>query len=106
MTIFDLMDSDTGRDIVETVLLEGSHVVNGKTRIYEYGSRGPGLKQFADMLRSEYGVGGWLNDNLYVVYDGKGIEIKHGDEVTTLLWEDVAKKVSGMIESGIFRGES
>lgn len=106
MTIFDLIDSSPGRDIVETVLLEGSHFANGKYRIYEYGINNPGTRQFADMLRSEYGVGGWFCDNLYVMHDGKGIVITQNGEVTTLTWTEAAEKISEMIEIGIFRGES
>lgn len=89
---------------IEEVLKRGSGFENGKFRIVKAYESGVG--NFANFLKDEYGLGGASYDGLYYHSNASGLNIKY-DNIenesnnfkTLLKWEQVAKRISQLIDS-------
>lgn len=99
------------QEIIDSVLKEGSHIENGKFRIYEYLTRGLPEKDNVEFLKQEYGTGGRSADDNGVSEDhsAKGIKLSTGykeDSPTLLLnWKQVAKRISELISQDRYFNE-
>jgi len=95
-------------EVLDTVLLSGSNVIGGKRRIFDYLKSGPNNVDFARMLKSEYGIGGFASPVDFgihrVDYDGKGIRIEwldYGGTHTQLVtWNAAAERIRSLAEEG------
>ena len=92
---------------VELSLIDGNNVENGKYRIYQQFLKNESLKNNADFLKHEYGIGGsssaFYGSYLSISYDAKGITltkqkwIGDTDVEITIKWNEVAKCISKLI---------
>lgn len=94
-------------DEVDLDLAWGSHVQDGKYRIYRYFNEHHTAAEKADFLKDEYGTGGG-NHALGGVHDGnhshnsKGLTLSRGDiskpyDSVSLSWSAVAKRIDNLI---------
>lgn len=95
-------------DVINKCLQRGSGFVDGKFRIYRQFQNSFSVKENADFLKNEYGIGGTYpaHSENEVKYNlscgGKGIEISVLDnqfEKVNLSWMDVSKKINYLIKS-------
>ncbi|MCM1220223.1 MAG: DUF3849 domain-containing protein, partial [Lachnospiraceae bacterium] len=91
--------------LINHELRGGSHVEDGKIRIYDQYQKNPTVTAFASFLKHEYGLGGYCCDNVSENHDGKGIEIKYeekahpeNDIFVRLKWNEVAVRIAELIE--------
>ena len=94
------------QEIIDNVLLEGSHVVNGKFRIYRLFQESYSTEDNITFLKKEYGEGGGGvrgYENLHEWHSAKGIKLTWGlkDNVpeTLLTWSKVEKRLNELISS-------
>ena len=94
---------------VDAILQQGSHVQDGKYRIYEQFQKNAAAKENADFLKKEYGTGGCgpalTGTDLDEMHDSKGIRITRGPltnpNVQLLLpWMKVQKRIGELIAAG------
>ena len=84
---------------IDSVLKEGSHIDEGKFRIYEYLSRGLSSQENAEFLKNEYGLGGRSADinGISEEHNAKGIRLYIGNEDNApellLSWKQVEKRI-------------
>ena len=99
------------QEMIDNVLKEGSHIDNGKFRIYEYLTRGLPEKDNVEFLKQEYGTGGRSADDNGVSEDhsSKGIKlsIEHESNSPTLLlnWKQVEKRIRELISADRYFNE-
>lgn len=97
-------------DEVNFDLIGGSHVQDGKYRIYRYFNEEHTATEKANFLKDEYGIGGG-NSALGGVFhahhdhDSKGIVLSKGNifkpyDTVKLSWSAVARKIDKLIEDG------
>lgn len=90
---------------INKIITEGSGVANGKYRIYEQFAKDETLKDNAQFLKNEYGIGGKSSAATYnhigVDWDGKGLLLanKNTENKILLKWEKVAKIISYLIKT-------
>ena len=90
---------------INKIITEGSGVVNGKYRIYEQFAKDETLKDNAQFLKKEFGIGGKSSSSTYnhigVDWDGKGLLLanKNTENKILLKWEKVAKIISYLIKT-------
>lgn len=90
---------------INKIITEGSGVVNGKYRIYEKFAKDETLKDNAQFLKNEYGIGVKSSAATYnhigVDWDGKGLLLanKNTENKILLKWEKVAKIISYLIKT-------
>lgn len=90
---------------INKIITEGSGVVNGKYRIYEQFAKDETLKDNAQFLKNEYGIGSKSSAATYnhigVDWDGKGLLLanKNTENKILLKWEKVAKIISYLIKT-------
>lgn len=88
---------------IDNVLREGSHIENGKFRIYEFLSRGLSSGENAEFLKHEYGDGGrsYGSDDISEEHSAKGIRlyIGYAENRPELLlsWKQVEKRIRELI---------
>lgn len=91
------------QDMIDSVLQEGSHIENGKFRIYEQFSKSLSSSENADFLKNEYGIGGRSADynGISEEHSVKGIvlSIGHGENqrILRLTWLQVEKRIRELI---------
>ncbi len=93
------------QEVITATLKQGSGFVNGKMRIYEQFQKSFSVKENADFLKHEYGIGGSTHAGGFAGYgqdhDAKGLEIYKGyadDRPRVLLkWNEVAKQIGELI---------
>lgn len=110
LTLFDLMDGKEKtpeEQFIAERLCVGSHVEGGKFRIYKKYHEDPSVKEFADFLKNEYGIGGASTSTYDEMYDGKGIRMKNIDTehpeneiAVSLKWTEVANYIADLIDDG------
>lgn len=92
-------------DEMDAQLASGSGMAGGKGRIYRFFTAYPAhtLKEKADFLKGEYGIGGRSHavsgaDRSGESHDGKGIKLeKEGCPPIQLSWAQVAKRIDALI---------
>lgn len=93
------------QEVIDATLISGSGFENGKMRIYEQFQKSFSIKENADFLKNEYGVGGSShaggNTGYGQDHNAKGIDIHKGygeNRPNTLLnWTQVAKRIEVLI---------
>lgn len=99
------------QEMIDNVLKEGSHIDNGKFRIYEYLTRGLSEKENIEFLKQEYGIGGRSADDNGVSedhsYKGIKLSIGHKNNSPTLLlnWKQVEKRIRELISADRYFNE-
>ena len=95
------------QEIIDAVLCRGSHMSEGKVRIYEQFQKSLSQKENIDFLKDEYGWGGAFpilaGTGIGEMHDGKGIRLTkkvNGEEVKLLLnWNQVEKRIAELIKT-------
>lgn len=97
------------QEIIDNVLLEGSHVVNGKFRIYRLFQESYSTEDNITFLKKEYGEGGGGvrgYENLHEWHSAKGIKLtwglKDNAPETLLTWSKVEKRLNELISSDTY----
>ena len=90
------------QEVIDTVLLQGSGIYNGKYRIYLQYQQNLSAKEMVDFLKNEYGIGGrapaLIGTNIHEWHDGKGIALTRGAENKIVLsWTKVQKRLGELI---------
>lgn len=99
-------DVMTEQALIERQLKRGSGFENGKKRILARFAEHPTIKQFADFLCNEYGIGGYGIDGGRESqhHNGKGIEMVWRSEGNNLKislnWTQVAEQIARLILRG------
>ncbi len=98
---------DITEEDIDSALLEGSHVVGGKFRIYQQFVKEESNADNIRFLKDEYGIGGgahYYPDGLrgQVNFDGKGLKLdKQGVEEPLLLsWAKVNARIKTLVADG------
>ncbi len=99
------------QDEIEENLKRGSGFSDGKKRIYEFFTEKHDLKEQADFLKNEYGVGG-SSHALSAAresgewHDAKGIKYNKGNaKEIQLSWYNVARKINDLIKKNRYIDE-
>lgn len=116
MSIFDFIEDGTKNEFnpLESLALHGTGFVGGMNRVRDYFSMKPhSMKEKADFLKNEYGVGGFgspIKKPRYVHYgntctSGKDIVFEYYDEnmqnvEDSCSWIQLAKVISEMVRNG------
>ena len=99
------------QDEIDESLKRGSGFSDGKKRIYEFFTEKHDLKEQADFLKNEYGVGG-SSHALSAArgsgewHDAKGIKYNKGNaKEIQLSWSNVARKINDLIKKNRYIDE-
>ncbi|HCR4565651.1 TPA: hypothetical protein OOH23_003023, partial [Enterococcus faecium] len=99
------------QDEIAESLKRGSGFFDGKKRIYEFFTEKHDLKEQADFLKNEYGVGG-SSHALSAAresgewHDAKGIKYNKGNAKEILLsWSNVARRINDLIKKNRYIDE-
>ena len=99
------------QDEIDESLKRGSGFSDGKKRIYEFFTEKHDLKEQADFLKNEYGVGG-SSHALSAAresgewHDAKGIKYNKGNAKEILLsWSNVARRINDLIKKNRYIDE-
>ena len=89
-------------NLIYNEVMRGTGFEGGKFRVADFYQANPSKKDFADFLKSEYGIGGHSGDGpvKFADHDSKGIEITITTGRENFTWNDVAKVISELIEKG------
>lgn len=109
MTMFDLLDGpkepNREEQLIESQLLRGSGVEDGKYRIYEKYFTDPTVKEYASFLKHEYGIGGYSYGQESQDHSGKGIRMEWADREhpennirIDLKWDEAAVRIADLID--------
>ena len=97
------------QNIIDDVLLEGSHFTNGKFRINRLFKEGYSTDDNIAFLKKEYGDGGgsvYNHDNLFEFHSAKGIKLSYGlkDNAPELLltWNKVEKRLKELVNTDTY----
>lgn len=87
---------------IQSEIMRGSGFIDGKFRINDfYNNSNPNTKDFAAMLKKEYGIGGHSGDGVisFVNHDSKGIMLEIGDRKISFTWNSIAERISKLIDN-------
>ncbi|UWG99353.1 MAG: GNAT family N-acetyltransferase [Candidatus Dehalobacter alkaniphilus] len=114
MTLFDIeaIPKDREAELIEYVLLEGSLIVGGKQRVYEFAMTRPTGSAFEKMLKNEYGIGGHTVGKHGIGFENhnsKGIVFDWTDDKgekheTKITWIRAAIGIQRLIDQGRYIG--
>ena len=97
------------QNVIDDVLLEGSHFTNGKYRIYRLFRESYSTEENITFLKKEYGDGGGHvsnYDNLFEQHNSKGIKLSYGlkDNAPELLltWSKVEKRIKELVNTDTY----
>lgn len=99
------------QDEIDENLKRGSGFSDGKKRIYEFFTKKHDLKEQADFLKNEYGVGGSSHALSAAresgeLHDAKGIKYNKGNAREILLsWSNVARRINDLIKKNRYIDE-
>ena len=100
------------KDEIDENLRKGSGFSDGKKRIYDFFREEHTLKEKADFLKNEYGIGGSSHALSGAMgsgewHDANGIKYSKGNaEEVKLSWSDVAKRINELIKENKYIEES
>ncbi|HCR3586014.1 TPA: hypothetical protein ON607_002967, partial [Enterococcus faecium] len=112
MTDIESIYSFITKDEIDENLRKGSGFSDGKKRIYDFFRKEHTLKEKADFLKNEYGIGGSSHALSGAMgsgewHDAKGIKYSKGNaEEVKLSWSDVAKRINDLIKENKYIEES
>lgn len=105
VTLFDYFEpqeKSPEQILIERQLQRGSGFRDGKFRIFDKYNENPNEKAFADFLRNEYGIGGFMGDGDEQGHDSKGIRMSYGkgeNQIQAFLkWNEVAIQIAELID--------
>ena len=86
----------------DLLMISGSGIQDGKFRIEEYFSQPHTVKEKADFLKNEYGIGGSAREGYDTWHDAKGIRLNKsgfgGSKATVMLkWNEVADRIDKLL---------
>lgn len=97
------------QEVIDNVLLDGSHVVNGKFRIYRLFQESYSTEDNIAFLKKEYGEGGSgvrNYENLDEWHNAKGIKLTFGFKENApellLTWSKVEKRLKELVNADIY----
>ena len=97
------------QEVIDNVLLDGSHVVNGKFRIYRLFQESYSTEDNIAFLKKEYGEGGSgvrNYENLDEWHNAKGIKLTFGLKENApellLTWSKVEKRLKELVNADIY----
>ena len=90
------------QEIIDTILLRGSGIADGKFRIYRQFETSLSAKENAEFLKEEYGWGGVYpviaGSGIAEQHDAKGIHISKNDTRLDMNWRQAEKRISDLIK--------
>ena len=86
----------------DLLMISGSGIQDGKFRIEEYFSQPHTVKEKADFLKNEYGIGGSAREGYDTWHDAKGIRLNKsgfgGSKATVMMkWNEVADRIDRLL---------
>lgn len=86
----------------DLLMISGSGIQDGKFRIEEYFSQPHTVKEKADFLKNEYGIGGSAREGYDIWHDAKGIRLNKsgfgGSKATVMMkWNEVADRIDRLL---------
>lgn len=101
---------------IELSLINGSHFEDGKYRIYHQFLKNETVKDNAEFLKHEYGIGGsssaFYGSYISISYDSEGLTLEKEkwigdtDVEVTLKWNEVAKRIGKLISENRYLAKS
>ena len=97
-------------DVIADSLANGSNFESGKNRIYTFFQNPHSLKEYADFLKKEYGIGGRSHavsgeSGSFEEHSSKGIVLKKSGCVDVQMnWNKVASRISELIRLNRYAG--
>ncbi len=86
---------------IDFVLTRGSGVSQGKLRIFEQFQKQETADKNIAFLKNEYGIGGYSDpipeSGFWEKHDGKGIELRKGNDKLLLPWNKITKRIGELI---------
>ena len=102
ISIFDIVED---LDRMDKSLQRGSGFAGGKIRIYAAALQSD-IKDFAEFLKEEYGIGGCTTSDGFLDYNSKGVRIgRWHEEPDECSWSDAAKKIKKLIAMDLYLNE-
>lgn len=108
LTLFDLdkpQEESREEKLIKHELRKGSHIQDGKIRIFDKYNDNPSVTSFAEFLKNEYGIGGSYVNETKESHGAKGISISWADKEhpennisVHLKWNEVAVRIAELIE--------
>ena len=90
------------QEIIDTILLRGSGIADGKFRIYRQFETSLSAKENAEFLKEEYGWGGVYpviaGSGIAEQHDAKGIHISKNDTRLDMNWRQAEKRIGELIQ--------
>ena len=90
------------QEIIDTILLRGSGIADGKFRIYRQFETSLSTGDNAEFLKKEYGWGGVYpviaGSGIAEQHDAKGIHISKGDTRLDMTWHQAEKRIGELIQ--------
>ena len=92
-------------DEIDSVLMRGSGVYEGKTRIRKFFEAHPDQRDRMEMLKNEYGIGGRSHvingfGGSFESHDGKGIKIAKDEDEVLISWSRAERIIDRLIKEG------
>lgn len=89
-------------NLIHNEVMRGTGFEDGKFRVADFYQANPSKKDFADFLKSEYGIGGHSGDGpvKFADHDSKGIGITLTTGKENFTWNEVAKVISDLMDKG------
>lgn len=86
-------------NLIHNEVMRGTGFEGGKFRTADFYQTNPSMKDFADFLKNEYGIGGHSGNGpvRFVNYDAKGIEIETSSGKENFTWTEAAKVITDLI---------
>lgn len=92
---------------IDKAIARGSGFENGRIRIRNFFSAHPDKNERIEMLKDEYGIGGWSHaingyNRSHLHHDGKGIILTKDDNELHLTWGRVESIIDRLIKEGSY----
>ena len=109
LSLFDLIEAKEKSEkelLIERSITYGSGSMNGKFRIIDRYNENPTVKEFAQFLKNEYGVGGHIDAEESIHYDSRGIRMEKGETQAFLSWSEIAGRIADLIDDDAYLSET
>ena len=109
LSLFDLIEAKEKSEkelLIERSITYGSGGMNGKFRIIDRYNENPTAKEFAQFLKTEYGVGGHIDAEESIHYDSRGIRMEKGETQAFLNWSEIAGRIADLIDDDAYLSEA
>ena len=109
LSLFDLIEAKEKSEkelLIERSITYGSGGMNGKFRIIDRYNENPTAKEFAQFLKTEYGVGGHIDAEESIHYDSRGIRMEKGETQAFLSWSEIVGRIADLIDDDAYLSET